>query len=789
LRGALDSIADKLNLFGGRVTEANDREAAAIQKATQALAAKGIVVERGTMTNEQYEQALAKAVRQTVVHTTTVEKAATATQTQNRNIEEEIKHREEAEKAAKKQREEVDRLVGSVTGETEKSRALVQALTQLDAKHVNGAVVVEKLGKQTRDYADALRAGGQEVPAIVAKFEALYVTLDKSQHVVKESNDRLHEWLESAKANMPIQDLDGHVGSLDQSMRKLLSSLEALEATKPPDSQLWKVEADRISAAFGDPFDKLREPIVVGPVHVDPNSKAEIDKMKKAMDQVGESAGHIWDNLMKGGGKNPFSGLGQMFKSEAETIGRTLYTTLMQDALSPLQKSLNDLLTGEHGLSGALKGLLMGKDGKSGLLGGLSSGLSDLFGKKLGGLMSNAFSGGLISAGISAGIVGVKALVGMIGKGHRTANEFVQNIQNPFGEQVTDIANQFFAAASTGNLDVGTAKTTVNQMQDLWKDFVKEANKFASKGSTEAKVVRQAFDTLSFIPDQLLPDMQSVVTQLQAGAPAVDDFSTATMGTKKPVDDLTDSVTDFGDVASDTVEALKHKIDDLKAKIDALEHAGAGGGSGAGSGAASGGGTDATGLSPGYGTPQYTDDGQVITPFGPVTPPSNNAPPPTGGTPLPPDMAALAAAYYANPNGGMSVELYRYAQDHPGSLIDLSGNALQPDDPMYHFYNPMPGEIPGVNWFPYDPRNKASAGIENVQRPGLYELHEGEAVIPAAENKRGGGDVQVHINIQAWDGHDVERVMRDKVIPSLTEAIRSNRRGLKDDIARYGRFR
>lgn len=68
-------------------------------------------------------------------------------------------------------------------------------------------------------------------------------------------------------------------------------------------------------------------------------------------------------------------------------------------------------------------------------------------------------------------------------------------------------------------------------------------------------------------------------------------------------------------------------------------------------------------------------------------------------------LEKLQADYSAGLYQGIPTRLFQYAQNNPAAQIDTSGYNRAPTDPMFNFYNPLPGQTLGVNWFPTDDRN------------------------------------------------------------------------------------
>jgi hypothetical protein len=219
--------------------------------------------------------------------------------------------------------------------------------------------------------------------------------------------------------------------------------------------------------------------------------KAAKDR-KAAFDDIRQSAGAIFDDMLKNG-ESVFSSLGNALKGGALSLGRSIFQDITAHLFGPTKAAFDRFMSGIIGgtvgklgdkIGGVISGALgIGAPAAAGAVtGGVAAGGAAAGGTVAGG--SVAGGGGLLGLGsatipvIGGAIAGITLLATkLIGRGRRTADEFVQNFQNPFGDLIGQIT------------DVGEFDQAVSQ-------FWGAAQQFASQGGTQAKVVSQAHNTL-----------------------------------------------------------------------------------------------------------------------------------------------------------------------------------------------------------------------------------------------------------------------------------------------------
>ena len=172
-------------------------------------------------------------------------------------------------------------------------------------------------------------------------------------------------------------------------------------------------------------------------------------------------------------------------------------------------------------------------------------------GKTVGDVVGEAI-GGLIGVAIGAAIT---AIGNQIGKGRRTANEFVQGQQNPFGRELGGVVDPFWQEFGAGTLTRSEGMATRMEALRLWEDFQREAAEFAAKGGTEAMVAMQALATLTPIVAQVLGDMDAAIEQLG------DTAAKTALEFQQAVEAMVRSVTGFADNADVLEETIRRSIE------------------------------------------------------------------------------------------------------------------------------------------------------------------------------------------------------------------------------------
>lgn len=310
-------------------------------------------------------------------------------------------------------------------------------------------------------------------------------------------------------------------------------------------------EAARVSRDLGIPLEENTRLLLKQVEAAKESAKAAEDWRRVWSTAVGNIVSEFSDGVtdMITSGKE-FS---VKLKSIFTDLGKSLIKILVTDAFSFIAKQFSGLISGLFGGKGAVGGggLLSNVGGGilSKALGIGGAGAATFGGTALGGtvlasgpaagltLASAGTTVGGIAGGGGAAAAGGATFLGMsvataipviggaiaaalvashyIGQGRRTANEFVQGAQNPFGENLKTIVDAFNEAVAAGKITAEQAAEAKDEVMKLWTTFREEADKFAAQGSTQAKVVRQAYETLDPLIAQITKDMDSSIETLK----------------------------------------------------------------------------------------------------------------------------------------------------------------------------------------------------------------------------------------------------------------------------------
>lgn len=293
---------------------------------------------------------------------------------------------------------------------------------------------------------------------------------------------------------------------------------------------------------------------------------------------------------------------GDTLISLAQNVAGSMLSAFLKGLLNPLTNALTSLgtslagslvglITGAGGGGGGIglgSSLLSGGGGGLGLLaggGGLLAGITGASGLQgLGALLGvQSFSGtglGLTGGGLiglasnpitiaAAAAVGVGLLINhFIGQGRKTADQFVQNVQNPFGAQLGQLVDAFDQANANGTLTLDQANQAKQSLDLLIQQFTNAATKFGSQGSTQQTVVNQAWNTMNtdfgVNFQKIYDDFNAAISKLTASAAAATNASNTNTSTSS---NITTSVVNL---TNDVVKALGQNLSDLNDSIKIL---------------------------------------------------------------------------------------------------------------------------------------------------------------------------------------------------------------------------
>jgi hypothetical protein len=425
-----------------------------------------------------------------------------------------------AEAEMKKLKDAIDGLVGSVIPSGFETKKLAGAIEELQAKAIPAATVVKDMGQQAADLENKYRAAGMTIPAAQkGVIDSIYLGYE-AQKVTTMGNKLLLD--QEAENRKDASKLYEHLSITDTDVHLLqMKNREIAEA-------VWNKAMEDGSKEISEKKQQLDFTETDAHIkYLEAKLKAEEDYANHINGIYSDITGHLrsealtWGNITDTFFDNWHQGaltMGNVARDAGVKVAGYFFTPLKDQADHFFNQILGDIIDSAFGplrqkISGFIGEVLNGKDGKSGLAGAIG-GLIPSFGgggnsgPDASGMYANPYSGGgkfnlsktleggAIAGGIAAAVYGITKLVSSIGEGRRTADEFVQNYQNPFGDDLGQIVNAYTAAKQNGSATAQDALDVSDTIAQLSAQFWTAAGKFASQGGTEAKVVSQAHTTL-----------------------------------------------------------------------------------------------------------------------------------------------------------------------------------------------------------------------------------------------------------------------------------------------------
>lgn len=304
--------------------------------------------------------------------------------------------------------------------------------------------------------------------------------------------------------------------ALDDSISKWMQMHAALKFAPDPEEVQTELnqEAATIRQVFGQAGDDaLRTAqtwITQENQAEDAITKKHIDSVKQTQSEVRDAAGKVFDDMFTKG-QGVFNSLTDMFKGLGTTMMRTAFQDITSTLISPLMDNVKSLFN--TFITGPLNDLMHGLISKiTGDMSGSLKGISGMFG--------SSATGGIIAGGITAGLMALSTIVGSIGQGRKTADQFVQEYQNPFANaQDTGVLNQtidmYNKQKTAGLVNLDAATQELSGVEQLWSTFMQNATTFAQQGQVDVKVVSQAYKTLNPLMANMIGQLQNDVIALQ----------------------------------------------------------------------------------------------------------------------------------------------------------------------------------------------------------------------------------------------------------------------------------
>ncbi len=120
-----------------------------------------------------------------------------------------------------------------------------------------------------------------------------------------------------------------------------------------------------------------------------------------------------------------------------------------------------------------------------------------------------------VIAAVAAAVIIAIDIVKILGNTHLFANQFVKDIENPFGKSLTkmvDGANKLYAA---GRQTYQGAQEAQTKVQEMWQSFLDDTAEFAKQGRKQATVAQQAIESLTPTFTRVIFGIQEQIEQLK----------------------------------------------------------------------------------------------------------------------------------------------------------------------------------------------------------------------------------------------------------------------------------
>ncbi len=432
-----------------------------------------------------------------------------------------------AEEETKRHKSAVDSLKASVIPTTHAQSDLNDAIKELVASGVPGKAILDGLGQQASKMAEQFIAAGRAVPQAVAQLNLAYRAqqliaagqkdLIQQEKDNRESASRLLEKLTNDDLDTQLLALklgvkawDDANGSIFDDNVDLFNKINGLRET---DVDKAAATAEKRIKVIDKSLEKISE-----------NEQKAADRLKDA-----------WAASIANLNTRTAESLAEMvvtFKFNTDSLVKIAQSTAqgmlsafisglispLTSKLADLGKSLANVLTGATGIGGsggAVGGVAAGAGGAGGL-GSIGSFLGS--------------TAGITTLGIGAAAGAITAWVKS--QAHWEANDLVNNIQNPFDQQVASIVDAVTIAQQNGTLTLGDVQGASSALQSAYSDIQAVANNWAGSSSDRNKVKNQFFATETpFISTQVhhFDDLIQTLQATKSGAltPASADFNHA----------------------------------------------------------------------------------------------------------------------------------------------------------------------------------------------------------------------------------------------------------------------
>lgn len=368
-------------------------------------------------------------------------------------------------------------LEDNIAAAMEQSMVLPQTAKQLEAlagKH-------EVAAAAAREHS----IGTKQTAAELKKLEA---EARKIPNALRDADMEFKAFLLRTKKDLPFQaDAWGESWVRNQKVvadilaDNARSIKEHVEDTARMTSNTMKLQTDRFKKAW-DEADAIAE-----------KSLKQIAKdYKDTFDDVKRVASQAFLDIFQDG-EIKFGKLAGIIKGIFRTLATEILSTMTAQLITPLVTRITGALSGLLNKIPGLGGIFGGAAGAgTGTAAGAGAGAA---GGGISGASLASFATNPITLAVAGAVAAGLVINKFVGQGRDRANEFVKEVQNPFGESLGQLVDAFNAQRAAGSLTLENAQEARVAISTLIGQFNRQAAEFSGRGSTEAKVVAQARET------------------------------------------------------------------------------------------------------------------------------------------------------------------------------------------------------------------------------------------------------------------------------------------------------
>lgn len=464
--------------------------------------------------------------------------------------------------AAKKQREEIEKLKNAVTDTTTKHKNLVVAIDEMVAAGVKQNVIIDEYKSQITEYVERNQLMGRAVDANVGALYNLITAEKDAKHEVEDSGVILQ-----AQLNHLVKVREAQTAwnqTIDGTATKIAMETAVTQRAIQANQILGNLGIGLINREVAGP----EQHDMISPDAARRGAENAEKALKGISLKISNDFDRAFDTLFR-----HFAEKGKVSSKDIADFFVKAFDSVTDKLTEPLRKAFSD----------SLASLFGGKEGTGGILGGLtnqigkiSKGLGDSLAGVFGGAEGGKLAGGIgkvlngaISGGIGMAInFGMQALTSLLGKsGSEVNNKLVQDIQNPFVKAVGELMDSFKALQDSGKLTLSTAIEARTNLASLFEKFKADTAAYAAMGEKNSKAVAGAFATIEQYFGKDLSGLFGKIDDAIVGLGGSAGMTTAQLNDLQAAMEI---AAQFASSVKQLVESVTGKSEDIDVMVAAL---------------------------------------------------------------------------------------------------------------------------------------------------------------------------------------------------------------------------